>query len=231
MNWTAFRQKFHSSWHAKMKPFIESKECDKIFAHLKSRGQEGEKIAPTSHNTFKAFEIPLDSIKVVILGGNPYDGFVEGIPIANGLLLDCSSIGQPSYELSNFNRGLEIEMFNGLSLHYKDDYSIKHLINQGVMMLNTALTIEQYDTHSDLWRPFTEYVMKILSDLNVPIIMLGGLAQGYTTMNIQNRAFHLDEPAGTPKDWDTKKVFQKVDEQVEENNQDTIMWLNIDVPF
>ena len=231
MNWSSFQRKFHSSWHSKMRPFIESKECDSIFAHLKARGQEGEKIAPTSHNTFKAFEIPMDIIKVVMLGGNPYDGFIDGIPVANGLLYDCSTLEMASYELRNFNRGLEIEMYNGLSLHYTQDYSVKHLTKQGVMMLNASLTTEQYGTHSELWRPFTEHVISIISDLNVPVIMLGGLAQGYTTMKIQNRVFHIDEPAGTPKEWDTKGTFQKVDSILEDNNQDTIMWLHIDCPF
>ena len=108
MNWFSFKQKFDPSWHKKMRPFIESKECDAIFKRLRTRGEEGALIGPTSHNTFKAFEIPMDKIKVVLLGGNPYDGFIDGKPVASGRYLDCSIIGQPSYELANFYRGLEI---------------------------------------------------------------------------------------------------------------------------
>jgi len=86
MNFESFKKKFHPSWHEAIKPFIEGEECDEIFKLLKERAQSGIKIAPISHNTFKAFEIPLDSIKVVVMGSNPYDGFVDGYPVANGFI-------------------------------------------------------------------------------------------------------------------------------------------------
>lgn len=40
MNWELFKECFHESWHSKMQPFIESEECDKIYAYLK-KNQEG----------------------------------------------------------------------------------------------------------------------------------------------------------------------------------------------
>ena len=102
MKWLSFQRKFHKSWWRHMKNFIESPACDEIFAHLKSRAIEEHRIMPISHNTFKAFELPLDEIKVVILGGNPYDGFIDDLTVANGLFLDCSNLPAPSYELRNF---------------------------------------------------------------------------------------------------------------------------------
>jgi len=55
MIWEKFKDQFHESWHAKMQSFIESEECDKIYAHLKERSKKGHKIAPLSSNTFRAF--------------------------------------------------------------------------------------------------------------------------------------------------------------------------------
>ena len=234
MNWFSFKSKFHPSWHAKMRPFIESAACDEIFKSLKARGAGGAKIGPTSHNTFKAFMIPMNTIKAVILGGNPYDGFIDGKPVASGRLLDCAIIGQVSYELANFYRGLEVEMFNGLSLVYdQKHYSTQYLEDQGVMMLNSALTVEEFGDHGALWMKFADYIMEnIIVDLDVPVIFLGKQAQNYMDcMGDSFLAFPLDEPAGTIKDWDTKGTFQKVDELIEENNQDSIMWLSIDCPF
>ena len=46
MIWEKFKDQFHESWHDKMRPFIESEECDKIYAYLKKEGGRGKKIAP-----------------------------------------------------------------------------------------------------------------------------------------------------------------------------------------
>ncbi len=53
MEWNKFKDKFHESWHAKMRPFIESEECDKIYAFLKSESKRGKTIAPLSQNVWR----------------------------------------------------------------------------------------------------------------------------------------------------------------------------------
>jgi uracil DNA glycosylase len=167
------------------------------------------------------------------LGGNPYDGYIDELTVANGLYLDCSNLKVPSYELRNFYKGLENEIFNGLSLHYKDTQSINYLTKQGVLMLNSALTIEEYGTHEGIWEPFTKHVMKILDSLNCPIVFIGEQAQSYAA-GISNRwrTACLDDIPGEPSgDWQTGHVFRRVDDILEEQNKETIMWLNIDVPF
>jgi len=233
MKWASFKSKFHPTWHQHMKPFIESTECDEIFKYLKDCSKDQKLIMPTSHNTFKAFEIPLDKINVVLLGGNPYDGTVSGTPVSNGLLLDCSNIEIASYEIRNFYRGLEVELFNGLSLNYKETYSIKYLTEQGVMMLNSALTTEEYKDHSTLWEPFTNHVLKILDKLDVPIVFMGKQASRFISQFKDHHRFFItdDIPGTMGKDWVTDKTFRGVDDQLEEARKETIMWLNIDCPF
>ena len=233
MNWEVFKKKFHPSWHPYLKDFVESEECDNIFKLLKARSAEGGKIGPSSHNTFKAFEIPLDKIRVVIMGSRPYDGFVDGYPVANGLYLDCSAIGQVSYELRNFYRGLELEIYNGLKLDYRPDtHNINYLTEQGVMMMTAALTTEAFGTHDTLWFPFMMTVMNIFNNKEFPIIFLGDIAIPFANfISDDTRSFRLAEPKGVISEWDTQGVFQKVDKQIEENNQDSIMWLNINCPF
>jgi len=53
MIWDNFKDSFHESWHDKMRPFIESEECDKIYAFLKSESGRGKIIAPISSNVFR----------------------------------------------------------------------------------------------------------------------------------------------------------------------------------
>lgn len=88
MLWDKFKDQFHESYWGKIKPFIESKECDEIYRQLKDLSQRGRKIAPISSLTFRAFkETPLDEIKVILMGFCPYHTFTYGVtPVADGLI-------------------------------------------------------------------------------------------------------------------------------------------------
>ena len=234
MNWEkSFKHKFHPSWHKIMQPFIESEECDNIFATLKASTAEGNKVGPSSHNLFKCFLYPLDQIKVIVIGSHPYDGFVDGFPVASGLYLDCSAIGKASYELRNFYRGLEIELYNGLKLEYKDDtHNVKYLTDQGVFMMTAALTVEQFGTHDNLWFPLMMKLMTVFDQKDIPMLFMGENAIPYANfITDKSRVFTLDEPKGVISEWDTKGTFQKIDNYLEAKGEDAIMWLDIDPPF
>jgi len=76
MIWEKFVDFFHESWHEKMRPFIESEECDKIYAFLKTESKRGKRIAPLSHNVFRCFkETPLTDVRVILVGMCPYHTF------------------------------------------------------------------------------------------------------------------------------------------------------------
>jgi uracil DNA glycosylase len=68
MEWEKFKSKFHESYHEIMKPFIESEECNEIYAFLKKESGRGASLAPQSMNTFRVFkEIPLNDIKCIFM--------------------------------------------------------------------------------------------------------------------------------------------------------------------
>ena len=91
MNWDNFKNQFHESWHGKMRPFIESEECDKIYAYLKAESKRGKKVAPLSMHVWRCFkETSLDDLKVVMVGMCPYHTFKNDAPVADGLLMGCS---------------------------------------------------------------------------------------------------------------------------------------------
>ena len=72
MQFEKFKDLFHESWHDKIRPFIESEECDDIYKFLKSESQRGKMIAPLSVNVYRCFlETSLDDLKLVILGMCP----------------------------------------------------------------------------------------------------------------------------------------------------------------
>ena len=238
MKWENFKDQFHESWHAKMRPFIESAECDAIYEFLKTESKRGKKIAPSSSVTYRCFkETSLDDLKVVMIGMCPYHTFVNGQPVADGLLMGCTSTGKLQPSLDKFYDGLEKELFDGLNLKYDKTPDVSYLANQGILMFNAALTTEmnKAGSHIQLWEPFTKYVLEeVLAATGAPVIFLGKDAAKYAKyVNPFTWSFTLSHPASAAykqSDWDTEGVFGKVNKVQKDNNNFEIMWL-YDVPF
>jgi uracil-DNA glycosylase len=233
MIWEKFKELFHESWHIKMQPFIESKECDDIYEFLKKESKRGKKIAPLSPNVYRCFrETSLDDLKVVMMGMCPYHTFHEGAPVADGLLMGCSVTGRLQPSLEKFYEGVEDDVYDGLNLHYTKNPDVSYLAKQGVLMVNAALTTEinKAGSHIKLWEPFTKYLLEeVLASTGVPYIFLGKDASVYKKyLPPFSWSFVLSHPASASykqTDWDTEGVFTKVNKILKDNNNFSIDWL------
>lgn len=238
MNWEKFQDHFDESWHHKMKPFIESEHCDKIYEHLKKESKRGKQIAPLSHNVFRAFqETRFDNLKVVMIGMCPYHTFKNGEPVADGLLMGCSTTGYAQPSLTKFYSGLETELSKGLSLHAPKSPNVSYLANQGVLMLNAALTTEmnKAGSHIAIWEPFTRYLLEeVLATSGAIYIFLGKDAAKYERyLPPMSWSFTLSHPASASyknTEWDTEGVFSKTNEILKQNNGFEIDWLDVNPP-
>ena len=239
MNWTNFKSQFHPSWHAKMRPFIESEQCDKIYAFLKSESKRGKRVAPLSNAVWRCFfETPLDEVKVVMVGLCPYHTLKDDAPVADGLLMGCSITGKLQPTLEQFYSGIEKELYNGLNLNYRPTPDVTYLSAQGVLMLNAALTTEinKAGSHLDIWEPFMKYLFEeVLNYLGVPIVFLGKDAARYKKYTgIFAHVIQLSHPASAAyknSEWDTEGTISKIDVLLEENNGFGVQWLDMDTPF
>lgn len=239
MNWTKFQDQFHESWHIKMKPFIESEECDKIYEFLKKESKRGKKIAPLSSNVFRAFkETPFDELKLVMMGMCPYHTMKDGEYVADGLLMGCSVTNYPQPSLDQFYGGIEQELFNGLNLKFYKKPDVSYLAHQGILMLNAALTTEinKAGSHIALWEPFTKYLLEhVLETTGVPILFLGKDAAKYERYVAPfTWTFTLSHPASAAykgSQWDTEGVFGKINKLLKDNNNHQITWLYEQPPF
>ena len=237
MQWEKFKDQFHESWHAKVRPFIESEECDKIYEFLKKESKRGRKIAPLSSNVFRAFrETSLDNLKVVMMGMCPYHTSIGGEYVADGLLMGCSITGKLQPSLEQFYDAIERELYEGVK--YKKTPDVSYLASQGVLMLNAALTTEinKAGSHIALWEPFTRYFFEHMIDTaGVPIIFLGKDAAKYERyVPPFTWSFTLSHPASASyknTDWDTEGVFGKVNKILKDNNNYEIWWLYEEPPF
>jgi uracil-DNA glycosylase len=240
MDWSKFSDKFDESWHDKVRPFIESEECDKIYEFLKKESKRGKKIAPLSANTYRAFkETSLTNLKVILLGMCPYHTMTyTGEYVADGLLMGCSVTNRMQPSLEQFYGAIERELYDGLDLkHYKTP-DVSYLASQGVLMLNAALTTEinKAGSHMALWEPFTKYFFEeMIATAGVPIIFLGKEAAKYEKYVAPfTWSFKLSHPASAAyknTDWDSEGVFKKVNNILKQNNGYEISWLCEEAPF
>ena len=233
MNWELFKDQFHESWHTKIRPFIESEACDKIYAQLKADSKRGKMIAPLSHNVWRCFkETPMDEVKVILIGMCPYHTVINGTPVADGLMMSCSvtNVLQPS--LHQLYQGIEKELYGGFALDRNRNPDLTFLAKQGVLLCNAALTTEmnKAGSHLEVWEPFMKYLIEeVFSWTGIPIVFLGkeaGKLKKYVSPF--TFSFSVSHPASASYkngDWDTEGVFTKINTLVMENNKVTIDWL------
>lgn len=228
MNWDEFAPLIHESWHDKLKPFIESEECDKIYSFLKRESGRGRKIAPLSINTWRCFkETPLTDLKLVIMGMAPYHTFKDGKPIADGLLMGCSVTNSLQPSLYQFYDAMKRELGGPV----KKNPDVSYLAHQGVLMYNASLTTEMRKpgSHIKLWAPFTIYLFEHVLDVTgVPIIFLGKDASMYRRYVMPfTWTFTVSHPASAAyngEDWDSEGIFTNVNTVLKNNNNFVINW-------
>jgi len=233
MIWDNFKDSFHESWHDKMRLFIESEECDKIYAFLKSESGRGKMIAPISSNVFRCFkETPFNEVKVIIVGMCPYHIMRNGTPVADGLLMGCSNTGVMQPSLEQFYGGIERELYNGLALDRTKDPDVSYLAHQGVLMYNAALTTEmnKAGSHLELWDPLNDYLFSnVFAFSGIPTVFLGKEAAKVSKyLTGFDWQFPISHPASASyknSEWSTEGTFTKVNTLIKETNGYTIDWL------
>ena len=233
MNWDLFKDQFHSSWHGKMRPFIESEQCDNIYKFLKKEAKRGKAIAPLSSNVFRCFlETPYDEIKIILVGMAPYHTFRNELPIADGLCLSCSITNYPQPSLDQFWGAIERELYNGVCVSCNRNPDLTYLANSGVLLLNAGLTVEKNKagSHNLLWEPFMKYLFEhVLDTVGAPIILLGREAQKLEKYTMPfNWIFRISHPASASyqgTEWDSEGVFKQLNTIFKERNNQTIKWI------
>lgn len=140
-------------------------------------------VCPKKEDIFNAFKYcPYEKCRVVLLGQDPYHDFFDNAPRAQGL-----SFANPSgTHFGTMSPSLKImhgELENDLKKLVVDfDPTLKNWAAQGVLLLNTALTVQKgnANSHKALWQPFTKRVIEFIDrELNPIWILLGKQAQTY----------------------------------------------------
>ncbi|MDO4377179.1 MAG: uracil-DNA glycosylase [bacterium] len=206
------KDEFHKPYFIKLVRFL-NEECKK------------KVIYPKSVDLFKALkETSYKDVKVVILGQDPYHGENE----ANGLCFSVNHGVRTPPSLQNIFK----ELKNDLGI-VRTDTDLSDWAKQGILLLNTVLTVEKDKafSHRDKgWEIFTDEIIKKLNEKDDPIVfVLWGSAARSKKVLLTNKIHKVVEsahpsPLSYYKGFEGSKPFSKVNNLLKSVNKEEIRW-------
>ena len=169
--------RIESSWNDYLKNEFEQPYFKKLIEFVKKEYASDHSIFPFSNQIFRAFEAcPFEKVKVVILGQDPYHSYElvdnEKIPHAHGL---CFSIPSTTTKTPPSLKNINIELASDLGIMLPKNGDLNRWAEQGVLMLNTVLTVREglADSHAEKgWELFTDAVIHKLNENRKDIVYL-----------------------------------------------------------
>ena len=183
-------------------------------------------IYPNSEDIFNAFHFtPLSKVKAVILGQDPYHGAGQ----AHGL---CFSV-QPGVKIPPSLVNIYKELQDDLGCYIPNNGYLKKWADQGVLMLNTVLTVRAHSANSHQgkgWEQFTDAVIHAVNEQDRPIVFIlwGRPAQTKKPMLTNPKHLVLEAPHPSPfsasRGFFGSRPFSKTNEFLQKNGVEPIDW-------
>lgn len=187
---------------------------------------ETHTIYPPTEDLFSAYAAtPLSKVKVVIIGQDPYHEPGQ----AHGM---CFSV-RPGIETPPSLVNIYKELHDDLDLYIPNNGYLEKWANQGVLLLNTVLTVRAHaaNSHKGLgWEQFTDATIKAVNELETPVVFLlwGSNARAKKALLNNPKHLVLEAPHPSPlsvyRGFYGCKHFSKCNEFLEKNGQTPIDW-------
>ncbi|MDE5714513.1 MAG: uracil-DNA glycosylase [Anaeroplasmataceae bacterium] len=181
---------------------------------------------PDYKKIYHAFSAtPLNKVKVVILGQDPYHEVNQAHGLAFSVL--CSKI-PPS--LVNIYKEMETD----LGVEVRQDGNLDYLAKQGVLLLNTILTVRDGKAlaHQGFgWEIFTDNVIRFLNTLNQPIVFILWGSNAISKKSLLNNPNHLiltsphPSPLSAYRGFFGSRPFSKTNDFLMKHNLEPICWV------
>ncbi len=164
--------------------------------YVAQKRSEGVTVFPHEQHVFSAFDAtPFEQVKVVILGQDPYHGPDQ----AHGLCFSVLPGIKPPPSLANMYKEL-VQDIEGFSI--PDHGYLMPWAEQGVLLLNTVLTVEQGQAHSHKHLGWEEFTDKVINEINqhkegVVFLLWGAHAQkkGKNIDKTRHHVLHAPHPS------------------------------------
>ncbi|WP_313483885.1 uracil-DNA glycosylase [Acinetobacter variabilis] len=215
------------SWKYGLSEFLLSPKMDALKTFLIEEKKADKVIYPPNHLIFNALNTtPLDRVKVVIIGQDPYHGPNQ----AHGLSFSV----QKGVALPPSLRNIFHELHNDLGVKIPKHGDLTHWAEQGVLLLNAVLTVEaaQPTSHQKRgWEEFTDHIIDVLNEQreHIVFILWGAYAQRKGQRIDQNK--HMILKAAHPSPLSANrggffgcKVFSKTNNYLKQHGIEPIDW-------
>ena len=184
-------------------------------------------VFPEKQNIFKAFSLTkLENLKVVILGQDPYHGFGQ----AQGLAFSTPANIKNPPSMQNILKEIQSDLGKKSIC---EDGDLTPWAKQGVLLLNTILTVEEAKpkSHHNLgWEVFTDNIIKYISDnCEDTIFILWGSPAISKTKLIDRKKHHIltaphPSPLSSYRGFFGCKHFSKTNDILKSLNKEAIIW-------
>ena len=152
--------KIEQTWKNALASEFEKPYFASLVRFLHAERQAGRRVFPPGSQIFRAFELtPVQQVKVVILGQDPYHGPGQ----AHGLSFSVPEGVQAPPSLKNIFKEIETD----LGIRMSGYPNLENWARQGVLLLNAVLTVRcaEAASHSKIgWQEFTDAVIRYISD-------------------------------------------------------------------
>ncbi|RKF06622.1 uracil-DNA glycosylase [Oceaniradius stylonematis] len=218
--------KLHESWLAPLQAEFDSSYMADLRQFLVAEKAAGKRIFPPGGEWFHALDAtPLDRVKIVILGQDPYHGPGQ----AHGLCFSvCPGVRIPP-SLVNIYKEMETDLGVAPASHGH----LEHWAKQGVLLLNSVLTVEAHQAASHRgrgWERFTDAVIRLVDarDQAVVFILWGSYAQKKAAFVDRSKHLVLKAPHPSPlsahNGFFGSKPFSQANAFLEANGLEPIDW-------
>jgi len=214
------------SWHQLLQSELESEEFKNLQAFL-NKEYSSYTIYPKPENVFAAINlVSYKNVKVVIIGQDPYHGPKQ----AHGLSFSVEGDVAFPPSLQNIFK----EAVNDCGITYPTTGNLHCWARQGVLMLNTVLTVRAGSPNSHKgkgWELITKRIIELLNQREEPVVFMlwGGNAKSFLKLIDQSKhhvlqAAHPSPLSANVGGWFGCKHFSKCNEILTKLRKDTIDW-------
>lgn len=218
--------KIEESWRPYLEAEFEKPYMQELLEFLKEEKAKGKEIYPSEEKIFEAFRLtPLNKVKVVILGQDPYHGAGQ----AHGLCFSVQKDVKIPPSLVNIYKELKSDM----GIDPPEHGHLESWAKQGVLLLNTVLTVEDSKAgshHQKGWEKFTDKVIEVLNTKkeNLVFILWGTPAQKKASKVDETKHLILKSvhpsPLSVYRGFSGSKPFSQTNAYLKKNNLGEIDW-------
>ena len=217
---------FDKSWAESLLPEFDKDYMKSLKAFLREEKDNGKVIFPHSSLWFNALNsTPLDQVRVVILGQDPYPtpGHAHGL---------CFSVMPEVNPIPKSLINVFQELNDDLGTNNKNG-NLQNWANQGVLLLNSVLTVEQGQPNSHQgkgWEIFTDKVISVVNALERPVVFVlwGAYAQKKGAVIDASRHLVIRSPHPSPlsayRGFLGSRPFSKINDFLKQQGQAEINW-------